>query len=78
MIISRVVLHDFANALNDLQPESHITVAKYAIEKLAPRAVAFEEQLAIIRENLANVYEEREEWTEAAKVLAGISLESNR
>jgi len=34
--------------------------------------VAFEEQDSIIRENLAAVYEEEENWSEAAKLLRGI------
>jgi len=78
LIISRVVLQDFAQALTGLGADLHVAVAQYAIEKLTPRVVAFEEQLSIVRENLAAIFEEREEWTDAAKVLAGISLESNR
>jgi len=78
LIISRVVLQEFAQALPALEADLHVAVAQYAIEKLTPRVVASEEQLGVVRESLAAIFEEREEWTDAAKVLAGISLESNR
>jgi len=78
LIISRVVLQEFATSLVNLNADLHVEVAQYAIEKLTPRVVAFEEQLGIVREHLSGIYEERQEWTDAAKVLAGISLESNR
>lgn len=38
--------------------------------------VSFEEQVAVVRENLAAVLEKEEAWGEAAGVLAGIDLES--
>jgi len=38
--------------------------------------VAFEEQVATIRESLAHTYEQEEEWTKAATILKGIPLES--
>jgi len=38
--------------------------------------VAFEEQVSTIRENLAKVYEDEEEWAEAAKCLREIPLDT--
>ena len=38
--------------------------------------VSFEEQVSVIREELANVYEKEEDWAKAAKMLAGIPLDS--
>jgi COP9 signalosome complex subunit 4 len=77
-VISRIVLIDFAQGLVVLPQEQHIEIATYSIEKFQPRVVAFEEQVSIIRENLAAIYEEQEEWIEAAKTLIGIPLESQR
>ncbi|ORY94217.1 PCI domain-domain-containing protein [Syncephalastrum racemosum] len=48
----------------------------FAIEQAQPRAVSFEEQLSQWREKLAGVYEEEEEFLEAAQVLQGIALDS--
>jgi COP9 signalosome complex subunit 4 len=48
------------------------------LERLQPRAVSFEEQSTILRENLAKLLEEQEQWTQAAHVLAGIDLDSGK
>lgn len=46
------------------------------MQKLQPRVVSFGEQCAIIRENLAELCEKDEEWSDAARVLGGIDFES--
>lgn len=46
------------------------------LDKLQPRVVSFGEQIAIIRENLAELCEKDEEWSEAARVLCGIDFDS--
>lgn len=35
---------------------------------MQPRVVSFEEQVALIRESLANVHEKEESWSTAAQV----------
>jgi COP9 signalosome complex subunit 4 len=40
--------------------------------------VAFEEQVSVIRVDLAKVYEEDEEWREAAKILTAIPLDTSQ
>lgn len=78
LVISRQVLQTFAQALKDLPtPDLHKTVATYALSKLQPRVVAFEEQVSIIREHLADVYQEEENWAEAATCLRAIPLDSS-
>lgn len=47
-----------------------------ALEKVQPRAVSYEEQVSAIREQLAALYEQQEEWSKAAHALAGIDLDS--
>lgn len=47
-----------------------------ALDKISPRAVSYEEQSAAVREQLATVYEAQEEWSRAARALAGIDLDS--
>lgn len=46
------------------------------LEKIQPRVVSFEEQVTFIRESLAGLLEQEEEWTKAAQILAGIDLDS--
>ena len=43
---------------------------------MQPRAVSYEEQVGALREQLAALYERREEWSKAAQALAGIDLDS--
>ena len=47
-----------------------------ALEHIQPRVVSFEEQVAILREALARLYETEEDYTQAAHTLAGIDLDS--
>jgi len=72
LVISRQILSIFAKQLKDLDKQMHKDVAGHALTKMDARLVAFEEQDSIIRENLAAVYEEEENWSEAAKLLRGI------
>ncbi|KAJ3107350.1 hypothetical protein HDU97_004231 [Phlyctochytrium planicorne] len=48
----------------------------YTLEQIQSRTVAYEEQISMIRERLAKIYEDDEDWSEAAKVLQGIPLDS--
>jgi len=78
LVISRPLLQNFATTLPGLPAEAHKEVAHFALEKIQPRGVAFEEQISIIRENLAKLYEGEEEWREAAKILIGIPLDTGQ
>ncbi len=52
------------------------TIWELALDKTSTRTVAFEEQLSTIREILAEIYQDAEEWSLAARVLQGIPLDS--
>lgn len=78
LVISRIVLQDYAVSLKQLEPEQQVKVAQIAIEKIQPRVVAFEDQISIIREDLSKVFEDNEQWVEAAKILIGIPLDSGQ
>lgn len=78
LVISRVVLSEFASLLPKLEADLHVKIAQVAIEKIQPRVVAFEDQISVIRENLSKVFEEHEQWVDAAKILIGIPLESGQ
>ena len=47
------------------------------LEKVQPRAVNFEEQVALLREQLCALWEEQKQWSKAAEALSGINLDSN-
>ncbi|KAJ3342943.1 COP9 signalosome complex subunit 4 [Gonapodya sp. JEL0774] len=84
LVVSRQLLQDFVQQVAEWSKtrttESDEDELKglwgFALEKTQGRLVAFEEQVSIIRENLATILEEQEDWTEAAKTLQGIPLES--
>mgnify|MGYP001119562408 CR=1 FL=1 len=84
LVISRIVLHDFAVKLEaDKESDENtkntlIDILSYAIEKLQPRVVVFEEQLTLIREHLAQIYKWNDCYQDAAQTLAGIPLESGQ
>jgi len=78
LVISRPLLQSFAHALPSLPPDLHKEIAHFALEKIQPRGVAFEEQVSVVREALAKKYEEDEEWREAAKILIAIPLDTGQ
>ena len=76
LVASRQVLQELATALPKLAPEQLKEIGLFAVEQIHPRVTSFEEQAATIREALAALYEVEEDWTAAAKMLAGIPLDS--
>ncbi|MCO5589286.1 hypothetical protein L7F22_043252 [Adiantum nelumboides] len=64
------------NDLVKLDPEAHKEVAQYALMQIHPLVVSFEEQVSVIREGLAELYVNEEEWSKVAQMLSGIDLES--
>jgi COP9 signalosome complex subunit 4 len=77
-IISRPILREFAQQLISLDDESHTKVALAALEIIQPKVVGFEEQVHIIRENLSNLYYKEQNYTEAARILRGIPIDSSQ
>eukprot|EP00252_Welwitschia_mirabilis_P006340 TRINITY_DN17193_c0_g2_i1.p1 TRINITY_DN17193_c0_g2~~TRINITY_DN17193_c0_g2_i1.p1 ORF type:complete len:402 (+),score=73.31 TRINITY_DN17193_c0_g2_i1:71-1276(+) len=76
LVASRQLLQIFAQDLDKLSPEVHKEVALYALAQIQPRVVSFEEQVAIIREKLAELYKSEHQWSKAAQMLGGIDLDS--
>ena len=50
--------------------------ARSTLAVVQPRVVSYEEQVTGVREQLAGLLEEEEDWAGAAKVLSGIDLDS--
>ena len=79
LVITRPVLVDFVSRLDSIQDiEARKQVLTFALEKVHPRAVSFEEQAAAIREKLADIYEAEGDHRAAARSLQGITLESGQ
>jgi len=78
LVNSRAGLQQFATSLSTLPSLVQKEIGHYAIDRVQPRMVAFEEQLTVIREVLARLYEEEEEWREAARMLIAIPLDTGQ
>ncbi|KAJ8680667.1 hypothetical protein QAD02_016454 [Eretmocerus hayati] len=78
LVISRQVLTDVSNRLQMLPDEISKAVSHYTLDKVQPRVISFEEQVASIRQHLADIYERNQNWREAANVLVGIPLETGQ
>lgn len=77
-IVSRQLLTDFCQHLPQLSNSMCKDVCHFALDRIQPRVISFEEQVAQIRQHLANVYEKEESWREAANILVGIPIESGQ
>jgi COP9 signalosome complex subunit 4 len=78
LVISRQILTDVSTQLTVLSDPVSKAVSHYTLEKVQPRVISFEEQVASIRQHLADIYEREQSWKEAANVLVGIPLETGQ
>ncbi|XP_051539289.1 COP9 signalosome complex subunit 4 isoform X6 [Myxocyprinus asiaticus] len=78
LVISRQLLTDFCTHLPNLPDGTAKAVCHFTLEKIQPRVISFEEQVASIRQHLATIYEKEEDWRNAAQVLVGIPLETGQ
>ncbi|KAJ8932493.1 hypothetical protein NQ314_014625 [Rhamnusium bicolor] len=78
LVISRQILTEISSHLMKLPDDVSKAVSHYMLEKVQPRVISFEEQVASIRQHLADIYERNQMWREAAAVLVGIPLETGQ
>ncbi|XP_053964500.1 COP9 signalosome complex subunit 4 [Anastrepha obliqua] len=78
LVISRQILNDVSNSLCKLSDDISRQVSHFTLEKVQPRVISFEEQVAGIRQHLADIYERNQQWRDAANVLVGIPLETGQ
>ena len=79
IVAARPLLGAYVDALRRLGDlEVQISASKHSLQALEPRVVSFEDQDALIRQILSDAYQKQEDYTEAAKVLQGIQLESSQ
>lgn len=78
LVISRQLLTDVGNHLANLPDAVSKVISHFTLDKVQPRVISFEEQVANIRQHLSQIYEREENWHEAANVLVGIPLETGQ
>ena len=78
LVISRQILTEFGNHLTKLPDDVAKIVSHFTLDKVQPRNISFEEQVAGIRQHLAGIYERNQCWKDAANVLVGIPLETGQ
>lgn len=78
LVISRQLFADLCTALANLTKDEAKVVANYALEKIQPRAISFEDQVTSFRQLLAEIYEAESDWKRAATILSGIPLETSQ
>jgi len=78
-VVRNCLVH-FASKLKDknFKPAEFIELCEFSLNELRDKAVTFADQIASIRETLAEVYESIKQWKDAAKALEGISLDPNQ
>ncbi|KZT26873.1 hypothetical protein NEOLEDRAFT_1240551 [Neolentinus lepideus HHB14362 ss-1] len=80
-VVGRQVLTELARGLSaGAIKESSIRrqIVEDTLSAVQPRLVSYEEQVNVLRFQLADLLEEDEDWSGAARVLMGISLESGQ
>ncbi|CAK8691693.1 unnamed protein product [Clavelina lepadiformis] len=77
-MVSRQLLSDFCTRLSQLDNEACKTISLFALNRVQPRVISFEEQVAQIRQHLATIFEKEENWKDAALMLVGIPIESGQ
>lgn len=78
LVISRQILTDICTHLTKLPDDASLIISNFTLERVQPRVISFEEQVATIRQHLASIYERQEQWREAANVLGLIPLETGQ
>ena len=79
IVVARPLLSVYVDAIKSLSnPLVKIDCGKRALQSLESRVASFEDQDVSIRQILADVFQEQEDFIEAAKVLQGMQLETSQ
>ncbi|TDL29747.1 hypothetical protein BD410DRAFT_758817 [Rickenella mellea] len=81
LVVGRQVLAELVKSLSEgtvKDREVRKQIVKDALAYAQPRLISFEEQVNSLCFQLADLLEEEEEWSEAARVLMGISMDSGQ
>jgi len=75
-LFARPVLQQVAEQMGELNNQELKELGLHTLEKLRGRVVSFEEEDFLIRELLSEVFQAEGDWSEGAKCLAAINLET--
>jgi len=75
-LFARPVLQQVAEQMDQLKNSELKELGLHTLDKLRGRVVSFEEEDFVIRELLSEVFQAEGNWSEAAKCLAAINLET--
>eukprot|EP00761_Pharyngomonas_kirbyi_P012387 gb/GECH01012414.1/.p1 GENE.gb/GECH01012414.1/~~gb/GECH01012414.1/.p1 ORF type:complete len:393 (+),score=88.57 gb/GECH01012414.1/:1-1179(+) len=76
-VVSRPCMTTFADQFKQIDDKDMMKdVGSRTLEAMEERVVTFVDQVTAVRETLGQVYQNEEEWTQAARVLAGVPLEA--
>lgn len=75
-LFARPVLQQVAEKMEKLKNNELKELGLHMLDKLRGRVVSFEEEDFVIRELLSEVFQAESNWSEAAKLLAAINLET--
>ncbi|KAF9453067.1 hypothetical protein P691DRAFT_720570 [Macrolepiota fuliginosa MF-IS2] len=81
LVVGRQVLSELVKALGEgaiIDNELRKRVVEDTLETVQPRIVSYEEQVNGLKFQLADLFEQEEEWSDAARVLMSTSLESGQ
>jgi len=81
LVVGRQVLSELVKILGEggiSDSDLRKRVVEDTLATVQPRIVSYEEQVNTLRFQLADLLEEEEEWSDAARVLMGISLDSGQ
>ena len=78
LVISRQLLSEVAMEMAKVEDSISKAVSHYTLDIVQPRVISFEDQVGLIRQHLADIYEKEQNWKQAAQVLVGIPLETGQ
>jgi len=78
LVVSRQLLTELGENLTKFPISLSKRISHLSLDRLQPRAVSFEDQVASVRQHLGVIYEQEGSWREAAQVLQGIPLETGQ
>ncbi|RNA16763.1 COP9 signalosome complex subunit 4 [Brachionus plicatilis] len=78
LVVSRQIFGDLCTMLPNLPNEESKHISNYALAKIQPRSISFEDQVTSFRQLLAEIYESEGDCKQAAGVLSGIPLETSQ
>lgn len=78
LVVSRQIFSDLCSMLPNLPSDESKHIANYALTKIQPRNISFEDQVTAFRQLLAEIYESEGDCKQAANILSGIPLETSQ